>query len=459
MESEEQGRDILPALTRFCMLCPGDRVLAAVSGGPDSVTMLHALHTRADELGISLHVAHLNHGIRGEASNLDEDFVRELAQQFGLEITVKRVDVPRLRVEMRMGEEEAARTLRYKFLQDTVTIIGAKKIAVGHNADDRAESVLLNVIRGTGIDGLGAIRPVRGNIIRPLIGTTRAQIEKYIEENRLPFRVDQSNLDMSYSRNRVRHELIPLLETSYNPQIRAALNRLADIATEQSELTSQLSGSALAHVALSGSMDAELFVQMPIALQRQVLRSEIERLKGDLVDVTLEQVDRVLEALCESADFTITLPSGRIYAVRKGTTFRISTADVVPDTVPFDQLLEIPGATRIPAINMTIDAEVTGNLGAAKLPANEAFIDFGSVRGMIRVRSLQHGDRIVPLGMKGSKKLQDVFVDKKIPKPQRARVAVLVDAEKIIWVPGVVSSELVKVTGDTQRVLHLIARR
>lgn len=441
------------------MLHAGDNVLVAVSGGPDSVAMLHALHTHSSELGISLHVAHLNHRIRREQSNLDEVFVRNLAHSFGLGITVGQVDVPALRVELRVGEEEAARIARLGFLRETAEAVGANKIALGHTADDRAESVLLNIIRGCGVDGLGSIRPVSGSTVRPLIDTTRAEIERYIAENALPYRVDESNADTTYARNRVRHELLPLLEREYNPEVKAALIRLAEIASAQSELLDSLAESALHEATYRGALDADLLTRLPHALRSQAIRHEIERLKGDLRDVSFDQIEGVLDALCTGGDFAITLPSGELFAARKGSSFSIHTREVVPEVVPFDCALQVPGATRIERMGMSIECQIIDAPCPSKLTADEAVIDASSIAGAPRIRNVTPGDRITPLGMAGSKKLQDVFVDKKIPKAERARAAVVVDDERVLWVVGIVASELGKVTETTARAIHLTAKR
>lgn len=451
--------DILTAAKRHAMFNPGDKVLVAVSGGPDSVAMLHALHTCSAEFGISLHVAHLNHGIRGEESNLDEGFVCNLAHSLKLPVTVGKVDVPALRAEWRVGEEEAARVARLRFLHDTATELDAHKIAVGHTADDRAESVLLNIIRGCGVDGLGSIRPVNGNIVRPLIDATRADVERYIAEHALPYRIDESNADTTYTRNRVRHELLPMLESEYNPEVRSALVRLAEIAAAQSDLIEGLAESAMHEVALGGALDAEMFARLPAAIQSQAIRNEIVRLKGDLTDVSFEQIESVMDALRAGGDFAVNLPSGEIFATRKGHSLRIWRREAVAVVEPFECALQVPGSTEISATGWTLHCVTIEKPVPGKLPADEAMIDVDSVVGTLRIRSVRPGDRIVPLGMTGSKKLQDVFVDRKVPKPERAQAAVVVDDEKLLWVVGIVASELGKVTDRTVRAIRVTAER
>lgn len=451
--------DIISASKRYRMFDPGDRVLVAVSGGPDSVAMLHAVHTRSSEFGISLHVAHLNHGIRGEQSNLDEAFVRNLAHEFGLPITVGRVDVPAMRTELRLGEEEAARIARHRFLRETAESVGANRIAIAHTADDRAETILLNILRGCGVDGLGAMRPVDGMIVRPLIETSRSEVEQYIAEHALPYRIDETNLDTAYARNRVRHELIPFLEREFNPEVKAALVRLGEIAASQNDLLENLAESSLQTLVHRNGLDAGLFANLPRALQFQIVRSEVMRLKGDLADVTFEQIERVADAVRSGDEFTFTLPSGRIYASRKAGILRFYRQEEPAHATPFSHALEIPGTTLLPEVGLSLECSVTDKPTARKLSPEEAMIDAESITGTLHVRSIKRGDRIVPLGMTGTKKLQDVFVDKKTPKSGRALAAVVADDEKVLWVVGVVSSEIGKVTETTRKAIHLTAVR
>lgn len=348
---------ILRAAQKYNMIKSGDKVLLGVSGGPDSVVLLHTLNALSNDLSITLHIAHLNHGIRGKQSDLDEEFVQDLAKHFGIEITTRKVDIPSIKLDMRAGIEEAARAVRYSFLQETAANIGANKIAVGHNADDRAESVLLNLIRGAGVDGLGSIRPVRGNIIRPLIDTFRWEIEAYIKEAGIPFRVDESNADINYSRNRIRHELIPLLEENYNPKIKTSLIRIADIASNQSEYLEESAQSTMNQIASDGNINIQMLLNLPKALQYQIIRSEIRRVKGDLIDVTYEQVERVICELQSGEDFTITLPSGEIYAVRDADKFNVIRKAPEERIKPFNIKLECPGICVIPQLELKFECD------------------------------------------------------------------------------------------------------
>jgi len=445
--------DIISAARRYAMFEPGDRVVVAVSGGPDSIAVLHALRSRSSEFGISMVVAHLNHCLRGESSETDAEFVREIAKTWGLEAAIGKTDVRRYCSEHRAGIEEAARDARHRFLLNTYTNLSAQKIALGHTADDRVESVLMNLLRGTGTRGLGSIRPIRGPFVRPMIDASRAEVMRYVEAHGLPYRVDESNQDTAFTRNRIRRELLPLLERDYNPSVRQALLRLAEIADSDSEFIASEARSVRGAVDMRGAIDAGLLAAQPRAVRLAVVRAEIEAAKGNTDNITFEQIDAIDRGL-RSGRFTITLPPGDIEAVLRDGLLRIRRRAVPRCSVSFDTLIEVPGTTHIKEIGCRIDAEFVAP-ESRRTPPNEAMIDVAQIHGALRARSLRPGDRIAPLGMTGSKKLQDVFVDKKIPLDKRRRVAVIVDDEKLIWVAGVVFCEQAKITSATKNALHL----
>jgi tRNA(Ile)-lysidine synthase len=459
VDSEEQlpqdNDNILRAIERYPMFCAGDLALVAVSGGPDSVAMLHALHSLSGKLDISLHIAHLNHGIRGDESNYDEDYVCNLAHSYNIPITVERADVPAIKADLNLGEEEAARLVRYKFLHNTATELNAHKIAVGHNANDRAESVLLNIIRGCGLEGLASIKPINGKIVRPLIDTTRDEIERYVAIHALPCRIDSTNFDTAYARNRIRHELIPILQRDYNPQIINALLRLAQIAVDQTDVMNAAAKSADNAIRYDGDIDAALLADLPDGLISHILRGEIERIKGDLIDISFENINNVLEGLKNGCDFTINLPPGDIYVTRAGNSLKVWQAQMPVHIEPFECAIAIPGKTPIAAAGVVLDCSLIENPKPAKLQPNEVIIDIDAVAGELKARSVRPGDRISPMGMTGSKKLQDVFVDKKIPRRRRATAVVVCDDEKILWVVGIVASELGKVSVQSRKGIRI----
>jgi tRNA(Ile)-lysidine synthase len=231
------------------MFTAGDTVVVAVSGGPDSVALAHALRDLQEELGLSLHIAHLNHGIRGTEADEDADFVRRLADELDLPVTIEKADVPAVRKLLKLSVEEAARKVRYEFLDSVADDLGAARIVTAHTADDQAETVLMNLIRGAGPDGLAGIPFVRGRYVRPLLSVTRDEVMLYSEENHLQSRTDSTNLSDEYRRNRVRLELIPLLEVGYNPGVKDTLAATAEIMRAESEYMAERAAEAFAAVA------------------------------------------------------------------------------------------------------------------------------------------------------------------------------------------------------------------
>ncbi len=452
---------ILATIHRFSMIKRGERVLCAVSGGPDSVALLHALWSLRDDLGISLYVAHLNHSFRGAESDADAQYVCDLATNLGLECIVEKVDVPAIRQALRMSPEEAARMVRYEFLERVSLQIGAKKVAFGHTADDQVETVLLNLLRGTGVDGLSGMPPVRGKIIRPLIEARRPDVEAYIEANHLHPRLDATNLMATYTRNRIRLDLLPMLRREYNSDIDTAILRLAELAREDTaylnmEACEALGRLTVAHDANSVSLDPERLLSYPLAIRRRVIREAVRKVRGELADVGFIHIEELVRLLDMGTDFEYELPGGTYL---RRTRLALTVLSSRPGEVPIIYCYEVavPGETLVPEIQVGIAAE----LSSARVQhirergSTEAVLDCGSVAGKLRVRNWEPGDRIRPLGLRGSKKIQDLFVDGKIPREVRHKVPLIVDDEKVLWVVGLAVSDDAKVTEKTREFLLL----
>lgn len=440
------------------MLSKGDAVVAAVSGGADSVAMLYALWALRDELGISLIVAHLNHGIRGRDADRDAEFVEHLAFRLGLPSVIEKVDMPHLQKEMRMGMEEAAREVRYEFLEQVVDNSMANRVAVAHTADDQAETVLLNIIRGAGPDGLAGMQPVREKIIRPLIEVFRKDVEAYLRENGIEWRSDATNFEMEHTRNRVRLQLIPLLEKEFNPRVRESLLTLSRLVRDESEVVREAARRVFDEAAgYIGPevvvLDADRLRASPVAVERRCLRMAVEIVKGDLRDVDYAQIERIVEKLRRNEKFHLTLPSGRVYAKLAHCELRIFKRTQVP-AVEVVREVVIPGRTEVLELDVLIETRFVASHTRPE-SSLQAVIDSTSLKGSLVVRTWRRGDRIVPLGMTGQKKLQDVFTDKKVPRGERRRVPVLADDEKVVWVVGAAVSESVKVTDETWAALWI----
>jgi tRNA(Ile)-lysidine synthase len=445
-------------ISRYAMTQPGETVVVGVSGGADSVALLHALWSLRQELQTDLVVAHLNHGIRGEDSDRDAEFVRGLAARLDVPSVVEKVDLPGLRKQMRLGMEEVARKVRYDFLERIATSAQAARIAVAHTADDQVETVLLNIIRGAGPEGLRGMPAVRGKIIRPLIDLFRSDVEAYLRENDLKWRTDATNLDPAYARNRVRLELIPFLEEKFNPRIRDVLLSLSRLAAEEAEVVRAEAEKAFESAVKeagreSVAFDAAVLRGSERALVRRCLRMAIETVKGDLRDVEYGQVERIVGKLESGEDFGLTLPSGRVYAsLARGRLLIYRRTDA--RRVEVRRKLAVPGRTEVPELSIAIETRLVPKTARPLLPS-QAVVDSSKLSGPLVVRTWKPGDRMVPLGMAGHKKLQDLFTDRKVPREERGRIPIVADDEKIVWVVGVATSELVKVTDKTDAALWL----
>jgi len=461
------------------LLGPGDGLVVGVSGGPDSLCLLHVLLRLREEFGLRLHVAHLHHGARGADADADAEFVASLAAEWGLPVTVERQDVPALAREHGMAFEETARRVRYTFLARLAGEVGAEKIAVGHNADDQAETVLMHFLRGAGLAGLRGMLPVtpitdyrllnpfshhpaaggqRLVIVRPLLKIPRVEIECYCVDRGLAPRFDRSNLDTTYFRNRLRHELLPLLET-YNPNVRARLCHTAAVVAADYELLTQMQEQAWAEVVANCSsswgerekavvFDLAAWRALPVALQRAVLRQAAYRLRSTLRDVDFVHVESARRVALEGeTGAEATLPMGLTLTVGYDTLTMGPAGDV--GAPPDEPLLwsaeplpvQLPDTTRLVESEWVLRAETLEDWDAAQIAANPdpwtAYFDADALAGALVLRTRRRGDRFRPQGMGGhSVKLGALMINLKVPRAWRDRVPLLVADDEIAWVCG-----------------------
>lgn len=443
---------------RWELLSPGDEVLVAVSGGPDSLCLLHVLWSEreARRLG-SVEAAHLDHGLRGAESAAEADWVAAWCAERGIVCHVGRVDVGARRGQ---SVQEAARAARYEFLNQTAARTGADKIATGHTRDDQTETVLANVLRGSGLDGLRGIPERRGRIIRPLLDVTRAEVEAYNAANGLSPRQDPSNLSAEhYTRNRIRLELLPELRAHYNVRVDAALLRLSVIAGRDGDYLAQQAAAALAGVTRAEDeayleLDRAALGALHPALLRSVLRQAMERVRGTGEGVAYEHLEAACRALDVSgANFTLTLPAP---LCRVRVTAQLVTLTAAEQTVPaalVSAALPVPGEAILEALGGTVRAAWEDHPGAVRFDAEA--IDLGS----LVARNRQAGDRIDPLGMGGRhKKVSDILTDAKVPRSERDRIPIVADSRGILWIAGQTQAEWAKETPHTTRRLFLSTR-
>jgi len=454
---------IKKTIKKYRMLEPGDRVVVGVSGGPDSIMLCHVLHRLRGSYNLTLTVAHLNHGVRGSEAARDEEFVVSFARGLGLPCVVKQENVPAYCREHSRSLQEGAREVRYRFLQDVRLQCRAGKIALGHNADDQAETVMLWLLRGAGLKGLGGMPPVRdGIIIRPLIETTREEIEAYLRIRGIDFVTDNSNLKGEYVRNRLRREIFPLLKKDFNPQLVKTLVSTASIISMENEYLDEIAQKKLKAVLASQNessavIDCARFAAVPPVIQLRCLRAILVGLKGNLMRIGAAHLYDLMGIMAGAEPHkTLKLPDG-IHAEKSYRFLTLTTGPACSTSAFSYQYDAVPKQVVIQETGMRMTFTVLQRRSVMALESNAAVacLDADRVRMPLTVRSAKPGDSFQPLGMVGKKKIQDLFTDEKIPRAERRRVPLVLFGDEVAWVAGMRINHRLRVTGKTSRVLKI----
>ncbi len=454
------------------MLNLGDAVLVGVSGGPDSVALFHALIELTPKYAVRLGVAHLNHCLRGRESDRDAQFVAKLVQNHGVPFYPGTEDVRKLAVSRKLSIEEAGRQARYDFFITVADREGYDKIALGHHSDDNAELILMYLIRGSGLQGLSGIPPVRGNRwIRPLIEQSRSEILEFLHAHKIDYVTDSSNSDQRYLRNRVRHHLIPLLQRDYNPQIIHNINRLSDIIRSDNKWLVQqvqpLIEQSIVHTEKSRiTVSMSRFTALDKTVQRRLLRHVIGQVKGDLRRITYAHIEAVRHLVQKGPEHgRLDLPD-RIRVTRCPERLVLSK-----EKKPLREMRSHTGGVfqkqfeyRIQPPASVFIRELGIFFSASTLPINElpdmgasgqevAFFDMDTLKFPLILRNYKPGDRFAPLGIGGTQKIKDFFINNKVPRKERVKSSVLLSGDRIVWVVGHRIDESAKITPETERVL------
>jgi len=450
---------------------PPRSVLAAVSGGVDSVVMLDCLLKLRGSEGFQLAVAHLNHELRGERARKDRSFVRDRARELGLQFVSESRDVEGLARAEGLSLEEAARKVRYRFLEEAAEDLEMDWIALGHNRDDQAETLLLHLLRGAGLRGLGGMRPVSGAYIRPLLNSSRESIEKFARREGLDFRVDRTNTDLRYSRNKIRHELLPRLEEEYNPNIKKLLAQTARLMGEAREY---IDGQAREgwNKAVSAreegqvSFDFEQILELHPFLRKEALRFGLREVKGNLKGISFDHIQDVLRQMKSGEPCSqLHLPGDVIFRkTREAAFFQIGPKEE-KEIQDYEYEFHPGGKLELKEAGWCLRAEVKelrSEKDRCQWPSRDPLqevLDWDKVEGDLIVRNRRCGDSFTPLGMEGEKKLKDLFIDEKVPRRERRNIPLVCDEEGIIWVVGLRIEERCKVEEGTERIFLLKAKR
>jgi len=450
------------AIRRYKMLESGETVVVGVSGGPDSVALLYCLVNLYSTWPVNLVVAHLNHRLRGKTADQEAAFVKALASSLNICCEIGSEDVRSYSSRHGLSIQEGARKIRYIFYDKVAVKYGAQKIALGHQADDNAESILMHLLRGTGPKGLSGIPPVReGRIIRPFIDISKGQILQFLEQHDLKYVQDSSNLDSKYLRNRIRHELLPVLVDSFNPKAVTVLTRLASIMREEEDFWDQQVKEVFPHIELERTTKRIVFSipalnRLHRALLRRSIRHAVALLKGDMKRLEHKHVEAVIQLIGQhGGSGWLDLPQGvGVFRDRDEILFFLGVPSKVAQ---FEYHIAEAGITSIPELGTSLKLsicrarEVIDELKT--YPSTVGIFDLEAVFFPLIVRNLRPGDRFTPLGMSGSQKVKDFFINCKISRSKRWQSPVLLSHGKIIWLGGHRIDNSVKVTEETKRVL------
>lgn len=453
-------QQVRKTVEEFHMLEAGDGVVIGVSGGADSMCLLTVLQELAEPLELRLYVVHVNHLLRREAEE-EEDYVREFCGRQGIPCKVFRKDIEAYAAELGCSVEEAGRSFRYECFEQVRMQEGAQKIAVAHHQNDRAETVLFHMLRGTGLRGLGSIPAVRGEIIRPLLYTGRKEIEDYLEKKQIYYYTDASNASNAYSRNVIRNQVLPLLE-NINERAVVHITGLSDLAQEYWDyMEQQAMKLEKEYVTVHDSrwlLKAEGFSRQPKVVRRHVIYRMLSQAAGAVKDMEQTHIEQVLELLDKPVGKHISLPYGlmgiRTYSGLEicGNTSQAETKKVGICPVA----INVPGITSIEGIGV-LECEIQDRSFIQEISKKlyTKMLDYGKINTALCIRNPMHGDYFIINRQGERKKLSRFFIDNKIPKEQRESTLVLAAGPRICWIIGMRISEDLKVTEATEQVLQI----
>lgn len=405
-------------IEKYGLLKKGDGVLIGLSGGADSVCLTHILYTLREELSLKIYTAHMNHCLRGEAADGDERFAAEFSEGLGIECVTERNDVRAYAKKRGVSEETAGRELRYAFFERVREKYGLAKIATAHNKNDNAETVIMNFIRGSGLSGLCGIPVKRGSVVRPLLYASRAEIEEYCRENGLKYVTDATNNETLYTRNKVRLELIPKLQSGFNSNIIETVTHNAELLGDELDFLETM----VPKNAENGEIELAELNKLHIAIRRRTV-IKMMRAAG-IRDISSKYAESVLELAKKGRSGTsLNLPDANAAAIEYG---KLYIGKAAEDIAPFEYEIPLNKDVYIKELGVTARAEIT--------EGKDVFA--GDAGSKIVIRSVRAGDYFYPAGMTGKKKLKKYFIDEKIPRRERAKTAVLTIDGETAWVMG-----------------------
>ena len=459
-------QEVLKIIQQYDLVETGDKIIIGVSGGPDSVCLLHILGKLSSDLNISLFAVHINHMLRGEESNEDERYVTELCSRLSIPLTVKKIDIKKISQEKGISLEEAGREIRYLEFELEAQRHSAEKIAVAHNKNDQAETVLMHIIRGSGLDGLKGMDIKRKKLIRPLLFTERKDIEEYCVQNSLNPRVDSSNLESVYTRNKVRLELIPAIDSIFKTDISKSISKMAVLIKDDSDFIEEQVDS-LYRKCITKSEASEIWLNLKIlktihpAERKRILRNALKSVNFDLKGIEAVHIDSIVNLVLDGKTGSeLHLPSD-IRVKKSYQELCIFIKQEFKKPYNYDIVLIIPGTTSIDGPGIRVVAslvEKSDNIGKFIIIKDNSLIqyfDFDSLKKGITIRNRKEGDIFKPNKSNGKKKIKEYFIDNKIPRDKRDEIPLIANNNEIVWVVGYKISDKFKVTENTKTILKL----
>lgn len=468
---------VLNTITANRLTDPGDKVVVGVSGGPDSVCLLHILNTLSEHLGIQLHAIHINHMLRPKEAPIDEAYTDTLCKCMGIPLLTVHVDVAAMAKKLGMSVEEAGREARYHEFEKYAEKIGAAKIAVAHNRNDQAETVMMHIIRGAGTAGLAGMEYKHGAVIRPLLQAGRNEIEKYCEAAGLSPRTDSSNLKSDFTRNRIRLELFPFIEEKFGFNITDSLCRLAMHAAEDRDYLEMRAFEAfIACCTERGGgkvcIKLEALLKLHPAIQNRVLRQAIIEASGSVKGIGSVHYRTLSELAAKGrTGAQAELPEGikaevsyGILNIYKNNLKQLQNISKHQKPPLFEAILAVPGSTVVQPLEAVVKTSVEkaesldkyGNMGYNSLVQ---YFDYDSLKRGINIRNRRYGDIFKPLKSNGTKKLKEYLIDMKVPRGLRDNIPLICTGNEVIWVIGYKISDKFKVTENTKSILKIEYKR
>ncbi len=448
-------------IKQYNLINLNDNIIVGVSGGPDSMMLLHVLKGFKEYMNFNIFVAHINHGVRGKDADNDEKFVENICERWNLPFYSKKVNMDEYAKLRKISSEEAGREIRYNFFREIANKIGNAKIAVAHNKNDQVETAIMRFIRGTGIDGLKGMDYINGDIIRPVLDIERDKIEKYCEENNIEYRTDWTNNKPIYGRNKIRLELIPYIEENLNNGLINTVYRTTQIMRTDSNFLNECAYRAYKKVLKRELNDnivlyTDMFNDLHDALKSRIIRICINKIKGNIKGLQEKHIRYIIDIANKNT-------TGNSIDIIKGIKVIVKYQEIVIGKKSVDSLKKNKrfklrlnnGKNHIKELDSVIECKII-SANKVDIIVKDNFIkyfDYDKINNVLYLRNRNPGDRFNPLGMKGSKKLKDFFIDEKVLREERDTIPLVCDGDNIIWVVGYRISESYKIDSNTKNIL------